>query len=261
VAAVSVALAALALGACSAGARTSGDQHGGPPATTSTTAVAPATTSLPASTTTVVRADAGTATLRVTGLTLPASGAGGSGLRVVVRAASPRLLVRRTGGVGAVSACPVAGPTGGVDAGGCVEVGPAGVAVTAAAGGLDVRATGAEATLDELSVNYLPAARTTTIVTPARPAGACAARACDTTYSLLPSGPGPFVLDGRAAGGRPRLVLTSVAPSSNRTLATVEGGANLSIRATLEAGAEARLLHHEQEDGPIAPVTAEILWP
>jgi hypothetical protein len=29
----------------------------------------------------------------------------------------------------------------------------------------------------------------------------------------------------------------------------------------MEAGAEARLLHHEQGTGAVAPVTAEILWP
>jgi hypothetical protein len=250
-----VALLTLALGACSAGDRT----NFGPPATTSTTAlVAPTTTLAAGSTTTVVGADTGTVTLRVTGLTVPA---GGAGLRLLVKATSPRLLVRRSGGVGGLTACPVAAPTGPVDAGGCVDVGPAGVVVTTAGGGVEVRAAGPEATVDELAVNYPPAARTTTIVTPARPAGACAARACEATYSLLPGGPGAFVLDGRAGSGRPRLVLTSVANSSNRTLATVEGGGNLSIRATLEAGSEARLLHHQQEDGPIAPVTAEILWP
>jgi len=61
------------------------------------------------------------------------------------------------------------------------------------------------------------------------------------------------------------MVLTSVAPtgasSSNRTLATVEGGAALSIRATVEAGSEARLLHHDDDAGAVFPVTAEILWP
>ncbi len=251
-----MAVVVLLSGACAAGDRT----ELGPAVTTSTVTPAPSTV---APTSTVLRPDAGTVTLRVTGLTLPAAGAGGSGLRVIVRAASPRLVVRRGGGAGAVEACPVPEGTGRVPDR-CVDVGPDQL-VTIAAGGVEVRATGAGATVDELVVAYLPMSRATTIVTPGRPAGSCAARACEATFSLLPGGPGAFELDGRAGGGRPRLVLTSFAAggpaSSNRTLATVEGGGSLSIRATLEAGSEARLLHHEQGDGVIAPVTAEILWP
>ncbi|HJV08210.1 MAG TPA: hypothetical protein VJ653_00955, partial [Acidimicrobiales bacterium] len=78
---------------------------------------------------------------------------------------------------------------------------------------------------------------------------------------FTPGGAGAFTLDGRASGGQPRLVLTQVGPSSNRVLVTVEGGAVLSIRATVEAGSEARLLHHELTEGPVSPVTAEISWP
>jgi hypothetical protein len=253
-----VGVAALLLGACAAGDRS----DFGPPATPSTTTVvASTTTPAPAPTTTVAQPDAGTVTLRVTGLALPAAGAGGPGLRLLVRAASPRLVVRREGGAGAVTACPAATATGAADAAGCVDLAPRSAVTMAFVGGVEVRATGPAATVDELSVNYLPAARTTTILTPARPAGACAARACEATFSLVPGGPGAFSLDGRSAGGRPRLILTSVGPNSNRTLATVEGGGNLSIRATLEAGSEARLLHHEQSDGEIAPLTAEIVWP
>ncbi len=268
---VAVTAAALSLGAWSLGACAARDRSDleppRPPATTTSvapTSVAP-TSVVVAPTTTVLRPDAGTVTLRVTGLSLPAAGTGGSGLRLLVKAASPRLIVGRTGGAGAVTACPVAGPTGPVDAAGCVDLAPQTAVGLAFAGGVEVRATGVAASLDELVVNYLPASRATTIVTPGRPAGACAARACEATFSLLPGGPGAFVLDGRAGGGRPRLVLTTFAAggpaSSNRTLVTVEGGASLSIRATLEAGAEARLLHQEQGDGAIAPVTAEILWP
>jgi len=255
-------VAGLILAGCSAGDRS----DFGPPRATSTTAsAAPSTTAAVGSTTTVLRADAGTVILRVTGLTLPAPGPGGSGLRVVVQAATDRLVVGRTGGTGAVTACPVAGPSGPPDAGGCVDLGSSGAVVTIPAAGVEVRATGAAATLDELAVNYRPAGRGTTIVTPARPAGACAPAPCEAVYSLVPAGAGAFVLDGRPAGGRPRLVLTAVsAPNSavsNRTLATVEGGGSLSIRATLEAGSEARLLHHDEGTGPISPVTAEILWP
>ena len=61
------------------------------------------------------------------------------------------------------------------------------------------------------------------------------------------------------------VMTTAAAPPratpANRMLATVEGGGALSIRATLEPGAEASLLHHEQGPGAVAPVTAEISWP
>lgn len=255
-------VAALLCAGCTAGDRT---DFGAPAPPLPTTSVPPPTTSAAPSTTTVVRPDAGTVTLRVTGLSLPAVGTGGSGVRLLVRAASSRLIVRRTGGAGAVTACPVAAATGPADAGGCVDLGRQAAVTIAFIGGVEVRATGAEATVDELAVNYLPAARSTTLVTPARPSGACGPAPCQATYSLVPGGAGAFVLDGQGSGGRPRLVLTATAPTgsavSNRTLATVEGGGFLSIRATLEAGSEARLLHHEQGPDATSPLTAEILWP
>jgi hypothetical protein len=130
-------------------------------------------------------------------------------------------------------------------------------------GGVELRATGGDASVEEVTVTYVPGDRSTTVVTPARPAGACAARACQATFSLTPARAGSFSLDGRAGGGRPRLVLEArpVGAGSNRMLATVEGGGSLSIRGTLEAGMEASLLHHEQTPDPVAPVTAEISWP
>ncbi len=208
---------------------------------------------------------AGSVTLRAAGITLPDIRSGGPGLRVLVRAASPRLTVHRRGGGGPVTACPVAGPTAPVSTGECVALGPDSVVDIGFIGGVELRATEADTGVEEVGVTYLPAARTTTLVTPARPAGACAARPCEATFSFLPARAGAFVLDGRPAGGRPRLVLTSTGvagtPSSNRTLATAEGGGSLSIRATLEAGSEARLLHHQQGADAIAPLTAEILWP
>ena len=243
--------AALAvLGACTAG----DGPGGGFPTTPSTTStVAPVTTS-----TTAPLVPTGSVALRVTGLTLPDLRAGGTGLRVTVAAAGPTLTVRRRGGGGAVSACSAAG-------GQCVDLGPGATVELAAAGGIELRATAADAMVDEVTVTYLPATRSTTLVTPARPAGACAVRACEATYSLVPGRSGPFVLDGRGAGGRPRLVLTAVpsnsGPGSNRMLATVEGGGILSIRATLEPGSEASLLHHDEGPNAVAPLTAEILWP
>ena len=231
------------------------------PAPTRSPSTAPSTsiTTLP------VTDPAGSVTLRVTGLLLPDTRAGGSGLRLLVRAASPRLTVRRLGGGAPVTACPAAAPTTSVRAAECVGLGPGGAVEIDFVGGVELRATGAEAAVDEVGVTYLPAARATTLVTPARPSGGCATAPCEAEFSLLPGRAGAFVLDGHGAGGRPRLVLTASpapgAPGSNRTLATVEGGGSLSIRATLEAGTEARLFHHEQGLGPIAPLTAEILWP
>jgi hypothetical protein len=248
-----MAAAMIAMAAC-----TGGDGTGAPTSTvapSSSTALATTTTAAP--TTTAVVDPAGSVTLRVRGLTLPDLRAGGTGLRVVVRAASDSLTVRRRGGGGGVSACPLA-------SGDCVEIRPDAAVAVGFAGGVELRATGAEVATDELAVTYLPAARTTTLVTPGRPAGACAARPCEATYSLTPVGAGPITVDGRGGGGRPRLVLTTSpagTTGSNRTLATVEGGGSLSIRATVEAGWDATMLHHQQEPGVIAPVTAEISWP
>jgi hypothetical protein len=261
-----VGAALVLLGAC-----TGGDGAGRRPAVTTTSsttsAVPPVTSTAPATTTTAapVVDPAGSVTLRMTAFTLPDLRSGGTGLRVVVRAASPRLTVRRRGGGGAVSACPVPGATAAVVAAECVDLGAAGTIELPATGGVELRATAAEASVDEVSVTYVAATRATTVVTPARPAGACAVRPCEATFALVPARPGSFVLDGRAGGGRPRLVLTAVPAAggagSNRTLATVEGGASLSIRASLSAGEEASLLHHDEGSGAIAPVTAEILWP
>ena len=157
-----------------------------------------------------------------------------------------------------MSACPA-------DGGACVDLASLATVELTSTGGVDLRAAGSDATLDEVTVTYVAATRATTVVTPSRPAGACAAQPCEATFSLTPGRPGDFTLDGRAAGGRARLVLTAVplagATVSNRTLATVEGGGSLSIRASLEAGTEARLLHHQQGPDAVAAVTAEILWP
>jgi len=253
-----VAVALVLTGACTGGDGGSFPAPGTAPPTTST---GPST-----STTAAPTADpTGAVTLRAAGITLPDIRSGGSGLRVLVRAASPRLTVRRRGGGGPVTACPVAGPTDPVTLGECVALGPDSLVDIDFVGGVELRAAGAETGVEEVGVTYLPAARTTTLVTPARPAGACAPQPCEATFSFLPGRAGAFVLDGRPAGGRPRLVLTSTAaggtPGSNRILATAEGGGSLSIRATLEAGSEATLLHHEQGTDAIAPLSAEIVWP
>ncbi len=256
-----MAAAALVLGACSAGeGNDSATPAPGPTTTlssTTTTTPAPAPTAVPTT-------DAASVTLRVRGLTLPDVRTGGSGLRVLVRAASPRLTVRRSGVGAPVRACPVAG-TAAADERECVDLAPQTTVEITSAGGVELRAGTVAAAVDEVTVTYVATSRSMTLVTPARPAGACATRPCEATYSLGPPRPGAFVLDGRGGGGRPRLVLSATGPGgstiSNRMLATVEGGGSLSIRATLEAGSEAWLLHHEEGDGPIAPVTAEILWP
>ena len=257
---MAAAVAVAVVTGCTAGG---GDGRSGPTTTTSavsnTTSTAPSTTASTRPTTTSPPDPAGSVTLRVTGLTLPDRRAGGTGLRLVVRAASPTLRVRRQGGGGAVSVCPVAGATAAVAPAECVDLGASAAVDVPTAGGVKLRAAGGDAAVDEVGVTYLPADRSTTVVTPARPAGACAARACQATFSLVPGRPGPFTLEGRAGGGRPRLVLTST--PSGRMLATVEGGGSLSIRATLEAGSEASLLHHEHGPEAVAPVTAEIFWP
>jgi len=222
----------------------------------------PPTTSVTATTTTD---PAGSVTLRVAGFTLPDLRSGGTGLRLVVQAASPRVTVSRRGGGGAMAACPVTGSTAPVLATNCIDLRADGSVALSPTGGVELRATGPEAGVEEVSVSYVPASRATTVITPSRPAGACAARACEATFSLLPARPGPFALDGSGGGGRPRMVLTAVpaagAVGSNRMLATVEGGGSLSIRASLDAVSVASLLHHEQDLGAVASVTAEILWP
>lgn len=246
-----------------AGACTTGD--GGDFVTRRTTstpaAPAPSTTVAPAPSTTAVLA-AGSVTFTVTGVALPDTRAGGTGLRALVRSASERLTVRRRGGGGAVSVCAIALSIPSPNDGGCVDLPAGGSVELPFIGGVELRATGGPAAVEEVTVTYPPASRTTTLVTPARPAGACQPAACEETYALVPGGAGSFVLDGQGGGGRPRLVLTAVgAGVSNRTLATVEGGGSLSIRAGVEAGSEVRLLHQDQGPGPMAPVTAEILWP
>jgi hypothetical protein len=251
---------------------TGGDSPGespppAPATTVSTTSTTPATTAATtAPSTTRSAVPGGSVTLTAREVTLPDTRAGGTGLRLVVRAASPRVTVHRLGGAGAVEACPVAGATAPPVPGDCTQLRPDATVELPFRGGVEVRAGGAAARAGEVALVYLPADRNTTLVTPAHPAGACDPAACRAIFSLTPGRAGEFVLDGRAGGGRPRLVLESVAAGggqggSNRTLATVEGGGTLSIKATLEAGREAVLLHQDQGPGPVAPVTAEISWP
>lgn len=261
-------LAGVALGtvlvACSGGGGGTAGRAGGPSVTT---VPAPSTT-VPitaASTTSTVPPgpDApGSVTLHVTGVTLPDTGAGGGALRVLVRPASAGLTVRRRGGGGGVTACPITSVAGPATAAACVDL-VAGRAVAVAAWGVELRATGADATVDEATVTYVPADHSVTLVTPARPAGACAARPCEASFSRTPPEAGTFSLDGRAGTGRPRLTLSSNTPSggSISTLATVEGGGNLSITATLDAGSVATLAYRDVSSGPVSGFTAEILWP
>lgn len=262
-----VAAALAVLGGCTGGDGTGRGPRPSPSTSSSTTSSSTSSTTAttaPASARPTV--PSGAVTLAATDMTLPDLRSGGTGLRLLVRSSAPRLTVLRRGGGGPVQACPVTGPTAHADPAECTGLGPDATVELPSRGGVELRATGPGATVGEVAVVYVPADRTTTLVTPARPAGACAATACRATFSLTPGRAGEFVLDGRAGGGRPRLVLESVpvgapAGTSNRTLATVEGGGSLSIRATLEAGRQASLLHQEQGPGPVAPVTAEISWP
>lgn len=259
-----VATAAALVGLVALVACTGGDGGGraapGPPTTgapSSTTSTVPVTTST--STTVPATDPPGSVTLTATALTLPADRPGGGGLRMLVRPATPRVTVRRRGRGGAVTACPavdVAGPAG---PGGCAPL-EEGRPVELAAWGVDLRAPAGDASIDEVSLAYAPADRSITLVTPTRPAGSCGpASPCRATFSVTPARAGSFSLDGRAGGGRPRLVLSN--SGSITPLVTVEGGGNLSIRATVDGGSPATLAYSEESTGAVPALTAEILWP
>jgi hypothetical protein len=258
-----VAVAALALAglaACTGG--DGGGRAGAGRATTTT--LAPPTTTLALSTTTSTLAPGGdptgAVTLHADGFVLPA---GGSGLRMLARPTGQRVTVRRRGGGGVVTACPaidVAGPAG---PGGCAPL-EDGHPLELAAWGVDLRAGAAgDATVDEVSLTYVPADHSITLVTPARAAGSCGtARPCLAAFSITPAHPGPFSLDGRGGGARPRLTLSNTGPNGSiNTLVTVEGGGNLSIRATLDGASPASLAYREESADAIPAFTAEILWP
>ena len=227
---------------------TSGPTSTTPATSSTTTAPAPPGTDPP-----------GSVTLRATGFTLPA----GAGLRVVVSASSPRLTVRRRGPGGALSVCPVADAATAANPADCADLGAGRDLDVGPSRGVEIRATGTGATVDEIAVTYLPQDRSTTIVTPARPAGSCAATGCRTTFSLSPAQAGSFALDGRPGGGRPRLTLRAEQPAGggSRVLAMAEGGGALSITATLEPSAEAVLEYYEQLDGAVAALAMDISWP
>jgi len=226
--------------------------------TSTSTTVAPTTTSTSGAGG-LVTDPPGSVTLSATGLTLPADRPGGGGLRLLVRPATPRVTVRRRGSGGAVTACPavdVAGPAG---PGGCAPL-EDGKPLELAAWGVDLRAAAGDASVDQVTMTYLPADRSITIVTPTRPAGSCGpASPCRATFSVTPAQAGSFSLDGRAGGGRPRLVLSNT--GSITPLVTVEGGGNLSIRATVDGGSPATLAYSEESTGAVPALTAEILWP
>lgn len=245
---------------CTGGDGTGGEARRPASSTTSGPPSTPATTTP----TTTAPADPqagppGSVTLRAAGFTLPA----GAGVRVVVSASSPRLTVRRRGPGGALSACPVPDATTAANPAACVDLVAGSDVDLSPARGAEIRAAGAGARVEEVSLTYLAQDRSTTLVTPARPAGSCAATACLATFSLSPPRAGSFALVGRASGGRPRLTLRAERPPNggSRVLATAEGGGALSITATLEPSVEAVLEYHEQVDGAVGAVVMEILWP
>jgi hypothetical protein len=253
----------LLLGACTGGGAGSGRAGRAAASTTQAASSVPTTVVTTSSSTVPATADPpGSVTLHAGGLTLPDTSAGGGALRVLVRPASPGLRVLRTGAGGAVTACPVTSVAGPATAAACRDLAP-GVAMDVAAWGVELRATGADAAVDEVTVTYVPADDSVTLVTPARPAGACSARPCEATFSRSPSRAGTFSLDGRAGAGRPRLTLSSnSAPGGSiSTLATVEGGGNISITATLDGVAPATLAYRDDSSGAVPGFTAEILWP
>lgn len=261
----------MVLVACTGGGGGTGGRAGGAPAsstttpstaTSSTAATGSATSSTSPLTSPVTGDPPGAVTLHVTGMTLPDTGAGGGALRVLVRPASPGLTVRRRGSGGAVTACPIASVAGPATSAACVDL-VADRAISVAAWGVELEAAGADAVVDEVTVTYVPADHSLTLVTPARPAGACGVRPCEATFSLTPPEAGTFSLGGRAGAGRPRLTLSSnSAPGGSiSTLATVEGGGNLSISATLDGVAPATLAYRDGSSGAVPAFTAEILWP
>lgn len=260
---VTVAATAALLAACTGGDGAGGGTSVPPSSAVSTLPAAPSPSAPePASTTPSVAVPAadppGSLTLRIDGFTLPAEAA----IRVVVRASSPHLTVRRTGAGGALSVCPVADVSGSADPSGCVDLG-AGRDVDLGGGrGVEIEARGGVATVEDVALTYLPVDRSMTIVTPARPASTCSATPCEATFAVTPARPGPFSLAAQPGGGRPRLTLRSeVAGAPPRVLATVAGGGALSITATLEPAAEAVLLYREQMEGPVAALPMEISWP
>src|SRR5437588_120320 len=117
-------------------------------------------------------------------------------MQVLVSGVLVSLLVACTGGGGgtrgraggAPASSTVAGPA---TAAACVDL-VAGRPVAVAAWGVELQATGADVAVDEVTVTYVPADRSLTLVTPARPAGACAARPCEATFSLTPPEAGTF---------------------------------------------------------------------
>lgn len=201
----------------------------------------------------------GSVTLRLSRFSLPPGG----GMRVLVRAATPRLTVRRKGGGGSVSVCATADAGSPVDTSRCADLGAERVVEVGSGKGVEIRAADRGVSVEEVAVSYVAVDRSMTLVTPARPAGSCSVTACEAAFSLSPARAGPFSLDGRAGGGQPRLVLEAVgAPGGgSRVLATAQGGGFLSLRATLEPSAEAVVLYREQGEGPVGALTMEILWP
>lgn len=267
-----VALALLA--GCQGG---DGGRAGGPSAPSSTSGTS---TSIPttAGTSTSIPTTAGTSTsgspapgtvvLRARRVVLPDPAVAADGLRLLVGSA-PSYVVQRRGAV-AVEVCPV-------DAGGAARRGPGGCArpgpdealeVGGGSGieGVEVRqpagARGGAAPVEEVTLTYRPAGRAITLVVP-RPAGACLADRCRATFELAPSGSGTFVLEAHPQGGRPELTLLS-GPADrpgSRSLATVEGSSNLSIRASVEAGSTPQLVFQEGDPGGGAALAMELFWP
>jgi hypothetical protein len=181
---------------------------------------------------------------------------------MLARPASQRVTVRRRGSGGPVTACPaidVAGPAG---PGGCAPL-EEGRPLELAAWGVDLQAAAGDVAVDEVSLTYVPADHSITLVTPGRRAGSCGpARPCLAAFTVTPPHTGSFSLDGRGSGARPRLTLSNRGPGGSiNTLVTVEGGGNLSIRATLDGASEATLTYREETEDAFPAFTAEILWP
>lgn len=258
----SLAILILVAGGCDGGGSNTRPQPSivGPSIVDPTTSIAPAPEA--SSTAPATRPSPGSTTLHVAAVTFP--GDEGDDLRVLLDPRSPSITVARTGGE-PLEACLTSGLGAAPDEGSCRTVeGPTEVLVGAATATSAIAIRPADASppgpfsVDDLSITYLPGSRSMTVVMPSlAPTGAsCSAARCP-VLRVEPAGAGEFTLRATAPRGSPRLSLEA----GSRTLATVEGGNNLSIRATLDALSGARLVYLNPGSEAVPPLSMAIAWP
>jgi len=161
-----------------------------------------------------------------------------------------------------LEACPVTGLDGVADVSRCRPTGR-GQSVELKLGssgdGVEIRTQSRSSPAVTMTVDvaftYVPASRMVTLRIPSLSSGG------ETRVAMVPVDSGAFRLEAHPSAGRPRLSLETGSGLGSRVLATVEGGTDLSINASVNGSREATLVCRNQNPDVVTGLRIDTVWP